>query len=177
MKNLLFRVVSPSFLLLCVCVSGVSALEVGDIAPDFELQGSDGQTHRLSDYRGKKAVVVAWFPKAYTRGCTIECKSLAENGDLIRAFQVTYFMASVDTVEDNIGFAEQQNADFPLLSDPSKKTARAYNVLGSGGLAARYTYYIGKSGRVLSVDKTIRPATSAQDIASELSKLGVSRVM
>src|SRR5690554_3716296 len=79
------------------------ALEVGDQAPDFTLAGSDGKTYSLSDYRGKKAVVLAWFPKAYTRGCTIECKSLAENGHLIRAYEVSYFMASVDALEDNKG--------------------------------------------------------------------------
>ena len=66
----------------------VLALDVGDIAPDFELQGSDGQTHKLSDYRGR-TVVIAWFPKAFTRGCTIECKSLAQNGHLLREFDVS----------------------------------------------------------------------------------------
>lgn len=55
-----------------------AALEVGDMAPDFSLPGSDGKTYQLSDYRGKQAVVLAWFPKAYTYGCTIECKSLAD---------------------------------------------------------------------------------------------------
>lgn len=53
-------------------------LKVGDQAPDFSLQGSDGKTYKLSDFKGKQAVVIAWFPKAYTSGCTIECKSLAE---------------------------------------------------------------------------------------------------
>ena len=47
-------------------------LKVGDTAPDFTLPGTDGKTHKLSDYRGKQAVVVAWFPKAFTQGCTIE---------------------------------------------------------------------------------------------------------
>lgn len=152
------------------------ALEVGDIAPDFELQGSDGQSHRLSDYRGQ-TVVIAWFPKAFTRGCTIECKSLAEKGHLIRGYQASYFMASVDPIEDNVGFAEQQGADFPILSDPTKATARAYNVLGSSGMATRHTYYIGAEGKVIAVDKKIRPATSAEDIALKLGELGVQQVL
>lgn len=156
--------------------SSAMALEVGDMAPDFSLEGTDGQVHRLSDYRGEKAVVLAWFPKAYTSGCTIECKSLAENGHLIRAFNVAYFMASVDSIADNVGFAEQQEADFPLLSDPSKRTAKAYNVLGSGGTASRHTYYIGLDGKVLAIDKLVRPATSAEDMAANLSKLGVDPV-
>lgn len=149
------------------------ALEVGDFAPDFALAGSDGNTYRLSDFKGKQAVVIAWFPKAYTRGCTIECKSLAENGELIRAFDVTYFMASVDPLDDNIGFAKEQNADFPLLSDPSKETAKAYGVLGAMGYAARHTFYIGKDGRILAIDTNVQPATSAEDMAATLAKLGV----
>ena len=64
-------------------------LQVGDMAPDFTLQASDGQTYTLADFRGEQAVVIAWFPRAFTRGCTIECKSLAENGHLIREYDVT----------------------------------------------------------------------------------------
>ena len=53
----------------------------GSKAPDFKLQASDGKEYSLADFAGKKTVVIAWFPKAFTQGCTIECKSLAENGD------------------------------------------------------------------------------------------------
>ena len=66
---------------------------------------------------------MAWFPKAFTQGCTIECKSLAANGDKIRKFDVAYFMASVDPLEGeggNLAFAKSESADFPLLSDPDK---------------------------------------------------------
>jgi len=152
------------------------ALEVGDIAPDFSLQGSDGKVHRLADYRGKETVVLAWFPKAYSRGCTIECKSLAENGNLIKEFAVTYFMASVDPVDNNVGFAEEQKADFPLLSDPTKKTARAYDVLSEKGYANRQTFYIGKDGKILAIDRKVRPATSAEDMVKMLASLGTPHV-
>jgi thioredoxin-dependent peroxiredoxin len=149
-------------------------LKVGDQAPDFSLQASDGKTYKLSDYKGKKTVVVAWFPKAFTSGCTIECKSLAANGDKIRKFNVAYFMASVDPVEANKGFAEQEKADFPLLSDPSKETAKAYGVLNQGnGFARRWTYYIGKDGKVLAIDKEVKPASSAEDMVAKLQELGV----
>src|SRR6186713_1646152 len=107
-------------------------LKVGDPAPDFSLPATDGKTYQLSDFKGKQAVVVAWFPKAFTQGCTIECKSLAEHGDLIKKYDVTYFMASVDPIEGEKGnkaFAEAHKADFPLLSDPTKETATAYGVM------------------------------------------------
>ena len=86
--------------LAVLLASGTSAaeLKVGDPAPDFALLGSDGKTHKLSDHKGKRAVVVAWFPRAFTQGCTIECKSLAANGAKLRRYEVAYYMASVDGV-------------------------------------------------------------------------------
>jgi len=146
---------------------------VGEMAPDFELTGSDGKTYKLSDFRGKQAVVIAWFPKAFTSGCTIECKSLAKNGDRIRAYDVRYFMASVDPVADNEGFAKQEKADFPILSDPTKAVAERYGVLAPMGYAKRWTFYVGKDGKVLAIDKSVNPATSAEDIAKKLGQLGV----
>ncbi len=148
-------------------------LKVGDPAPEFSLEASDGKTYKLSDFKGKKAVVVAWFPKAYTQGCTIECKSLAANGEKIRKFNVAYFMASVDPVADNKGFAEKEGADFPLLSDPSKETAKAYGVLNPRGMASRWTFYIGKDGRIAAIDTAVKPATSAEDMIAKLTELKV----
>jgi thioredoxin-dependent peroxiredoxin len=149
-------------------------LKVGDPAPDFSLQASDGKTYKLSDYKGKKAVVVAWFPKAFTSGCTVECKSLAANGDKIRKFNVAYFMASVDPLEANKGFAEQEKADFPLLSDPTKETATKYGVLNPGnGLARRWTFYVGKDGNILGIDKEVKPPTSAEDMVAKLGEYKV----
>ena len=56
-------------------------LKPGDPAPDFSMKGTDGKTHTLADYKGKQAVVIAWFPKAFTGGCTKECKSMRADGD------------------------------------------------------------------------------------------------
>ena len=163
-------------LLLLPVVAMAADLKVGDMAPDFTLQASDGKTYKLSDYRDKQAVVLAWFPKAYTKGCTIECKSLAQNGKLIQAYDVTYFMASVDPLEDSKGFAKETAADFPLLSDPTKATAEAYEVLVPVlGFAKRHTFYIGKDGRILKIDSDIKPETSAQDMAKTLGELGVAK--
>jgi peroxiredoxin Q/BCP len=152
-----------------------AALKVGDKAPDFKLQASDGKTYSLADFAGKKAVVVAWFPAAFTQGCTIECKSLAEHGDMIKKYDVAYFMASVDPVAKNTDFATAQKADFPLLSDPTKETATAYGVLNPRGMANRWTFYIGTDGKILAIDKAVKPATSAEDLAAKLGELGVAK--
>ena len=170
-----------------------TVVKVGDMAPDFSLQGTDGKTHKLSDYRGKQAVVIAWFPKAFTQGCTIECKSLAENGDKIRMYDVAYFMASVDSVEDNTKFAkatkvelqgrggapattvEKKEADFPLLADPTKETAKAYGVLAANGaFANRWTFYIDKDGKISYIEKMVNPAKSAEDMVAKLGELKVT---
>ncbi|HTK29485.1 MAG TPA: peroxiredoxin [Vicinamibacterales bacterium] len=152
---------------------GAGELKVGDLAPNFTLQASDGKTYSLADFRGRQDVVLAWFPKAYTRGCTIECKSLAEHGDMIKHYDVTYFMISVDPLEQNKGFADQEHADFPLLSDPTKATAEAYGVLNPSGVANRWTFYIGKDGKIQAIDKAVKPATSAEDMAAKLKELNV----
>ena len=154
-------------------------LKVGDMAPDFSLQGTDGKTHKLSEYRGKKAVVIAWFPKAFTQGCTIECKSLAANGGKIRRYDVAYFMASVDPLEGdggNAAFAKSEGADFPLLSDPTKETATKYGVLNARGMANRWTFYIDKNGRISHIDKAVRPATSAEDMIAKMGELKYAQV-
>ena len=160
-----------------VLASGASAdgVSVGDPAPDFELAASDGNTYELSDFRGQKAVVIAWFPKAFTGGCTIECKSFAANGDKIRAFDVAFFMASVDPVDANRAFAKDMNADFPILSDPDRNVAKAFGVLNSYGVSSRWTYYIGPDGKILEIDKQVSPRTSAEDVAATLGKLGISK--
>jgi len=152
-----------------------AGLKVGDPAPNFKLQASDGKTYQLSDFKGKKAVVVAWFPKAFTQGCTIECKSLAANGTKIREYDVAYFMASVDPLDQNTKFAADNKADFPLLSDPSKETATAYGVMSGAGFAQRWTFYIDKDGKVSFIDKAVKPASSAEDMVAKLGELKVAK--
>ena len=149
-------------------------LQVGDPAPDFTLDASDGNSYSLADFRGKQAIVIAWFPRAFTSGCTVECKSLAENSEQIREFDVTYFMASTDPVDKNAAFAEETEADFPLLSDPEGDVARAYGVY-TMGFAKRHTFYIDVEGNIARIDRAVKPSTSAEDMIANLAELGVAR--
>ena len=169
-RSILIKIMLP---LACMLSATASALEVGDQAPAFSLAATDGKTYSLEQFHDKQAIVIAWYPKAFTSGCTIECKSLAQNGHLLKRLDVTYFMASVDSLETNTEFAEENVADFPLLSDPGNKVAKAYDVLAFYGVPKRHTIYIGKDGKVLFVDKKINAATSAEDIAAKLEELGV----
>ena len=167
----------PIKFLLAILLAATSitatALQVGDQAPDFLLQATDGKSYSLSQFRDKQAVVIAWYPKAYTSGCTIECKSLAQNGHLLKRLEVAYFMACVDSLKDNKGFAKETEADFPLLSDPTKKTAKDYEVLAFYGVPKRHTFYIDKNGKILFIETNINPDTSAEDMAAKLEELGV----
>ena len=146
-------------------------LAVGDKAPALNLESTAGGRYALGD----RAVVLAWFPRAFTSGCTAQCKSLAEKGHLIREFDVDYFMASVDPIEDNKGFAEANNADFPMLSDPTKAAATAYGVLHERGFSLRHTFYIGADGTILAIDRNVKPATAAEDTAAKLAELGFAK--
>ena len=148
-------------------------LKVGDTAPNFNLQATNGKFYQLSDYLDKQAVVVAWYPMANTRGCTFECKSLVEKGHLIREYNVSYFMVSVDPLDDNRKFAKETGADFPMLSDPTKETAISYDVLNLFNVASRVTFYISKEGKILKIDEDITPKTAAEDIAANLKALSV----
>jgi len=169
----------------CAMLIGVSAsfaplsaeeLKVGDEAPNFKLVGSDGKLYQLSDYKGKQAVVLAWFPKAFTGGCTKECKSFREQGEAIRKYKVAYFTASIDKPEDNKRFAESLELDYPILSDPEKSTAAAYGVIDEQRkLPYRHTYYIGEDGKILYIDKEVDAANHGQDLVKQLEKLGVEK--
>jgi len=150
-------------------------LKVGDPAPNFNLQATNGDFYNSADYKGKQAIVLAWYPMANTRGCTIECKSLTEKGHLIRQYDVSYFMASVDPLDDNRDFAKKTGADFPMLSDPTKVAAKAFDVLNFVGIASRVTFYISKEGNIIKIDEHISPKTAAEDMAKTLKELGVAQ--
>ncbi len=150
--------------------------KVGDMAPDFEMTGTDGKVYKAKDFVGKEAVVIAWYPRAFTGGCTKECKSFRESGAQLKDFKVAYFTASTDPVDKNKEFAKSLDLDYPILSDPEGKNAKMFGVLRDDGKAAnRVTFIIGSNGKVLAVDDKVKTETHAQDIAGQLEKLGVPR--
>lgn len=154
-------------------------LKVGDAAPAFELAGSDGKTYKLADFKDKQVVVVAWFPKAFTGGCTKECKSMKENGAVLKKYNVAYFTASCDSVDGEKGnkaFAASLGLDYPILCDPTRKTAMDYGLTASPtGNAKRVTFYIGKDGKILYIDASVKTDAHGADIAKKLEELGVEK--
>ena len=94
---------------------------------------------------------------------------------MLRRFDVEYFAASVDSPETNAKFAASLGVDVPILSDPTKETARAYGVLAPSGMASRWTFYIGSDGRILAIDKQVHASSHGVEIAKRLEGLRVQR--
>jgi thioredoxin-dependent peroxiredoxin len=164
-----------ALVLIAAAAWAASPPSVGDPAPAWKLQGSDGRTYQLTDFRGKQAVVIAWFPKAFTPGCTKECTSLRENSDALRKLGVAFFPASVDDVATNRRFAESLGLDVPILCDPTFGTARAFGVFKEEArVAERRTFYIGKDGRIAFIDQEVKPASHGADVAAKLKELGLA---
>jgi peroxiredoxin Q/BCP len=179
-RHAAFRVAQGACALLVVLsvtalAVAADGLKAGDKAPAFSLQGSDGKTYSLADFKGKKAVVVAWFPKAFTGGCTKECKSFREHSSDMKKLGVAYFTASVDTPEYNKKFAESLDLDYPILSDPDKSTATAYGVLNAQrGVPNRWTFYIDKDGVIKEIDKKVNTTNAGPDVAAKVKELGLT---
>ncbi len=167
----------PAFVLAFVTVAPCLAEmpKVGDKAPDFAMAATDGKTYGLDDFVGKQAVIIAWYPRAFTGGCTKECKSFREAGEQLKQFNVAYFTASTDPVDKNTEFAKSLELDYPILCDPTGKAATAFGVLKPDGKAAnRVTFIIGQDGKILAVDSQVATDTHAQDLAKQLASLGIA---
>lgn len=105
----------------------------------------------------------------------MQCKALRDSAREIQSFDVAYFMASVDTLEDNTAFANEHEANFPILADPEKEMTSEYGVLGGSGFANRWTFYIDKDGTILKIDKETNPATAGRDLTNTMAELGFPR--
>ena len=139
------------------------SLKVGDPAPDFALPDQNGKIHRLSDYRGRY-VVVYFYPKDFTPGCTREARAFNEALDALAAEGAVVLGISADDVERHKKFAEKLGLKFPLLADPEKKVIQAYGAWGTKNLygkkvegTMRYTYVIDPEGRIVKIIKRAKP--------------------
>ena len=130
------------------------ALDVGAIAPDFELPLKIGEPPiRLSDYRDGKPVVLLFFPLAFSSVCTAEMCTVAENYSSWQGLDVEVIGISVDSPFVNQKFAEDCNAAFPIVSDFNKSASEAYGVLydefvGLKGVSKRAAFVVDKDGRI-----------------------------
>src|SRR5881409_4421448 len=121
-------------------MQAVSRLEVGRQAPDFTALTTTGQTIHLSDYRGKK-VVLYFYPKDDTPGCTVESCGLRDQYQKIRELGAEVLGVSVDSVESHQKFTEKFHLPFQLLADTDKSITKAYGVLNDkSNMVRRVTF-------------------------------------
>lgn len=127
-------------------------LNPGDEAPDLELRDQTGQPVRLSDYRGKKAVVLVFYPFSFTSTCQSELCGIRDRIEVFRTDDVETIAVSVDSPPAHRAWAEQQGYDFPILADfwPHGEVSRSYGVFNDAiGAADRGTFVIDHEGTIV----------------------------
>jgi len=143
------------------------AVEIGDVAPDFELKDQHGTPVRLSELRGKKNVVLVFYPLAFSGVCSGELYEMRDSFPEAERDDVELLTVSVDSVHVHRTWAEIEGYEFGLLSDfwPHGAVAKSYGVFDDErGLAMRGTFIIDKSGVVRW--KVVSPILQARDLAA-----------
>lgn len=152
-------------------------LEIGMKAPDFTLQNKDGNTVSLSDYLGKK-VVLYFYPRDNTPGCTRQACAFAAAYDWFRSGNVEVIGISKDSVASHVKFAEKYDLPFVLLSDPELTAIQAYGVwqekkqYGKVSMGiVRTTFLIDEAGKIEKIMPKVKPDTNAEEILAALSEM------
>jgi thioredoxin-dependent peroxiredoxin len=153
---------------------GVSHLKEGDSAPLFSLRDQNGRLVNLTDFSGNSWVVLYFYPKDDTPGCTKEACDFRDNFKQLARLDAVVLGVSVDTVESHEKFSEKFRLTFPLLADEDKKISLAYGVLTSYlgfSVARRTTFLIDPSGKIRKVFPSVNPTGHASEVARALSGL------
>ena len=131
------------------------SLSVGDTAPEFDLTASDGRKLRLSEFKGKKHVVLYFYPKDFTPVCTAEACGFRDNYAALQTLNTEVIGVSMDDDGSHGKFAEKHSVPFALVSDPEKKLALSYGAFEGlralFGKVKRITYVIDKQGKIAAV--------------------------
>ncbi|AGO60044.1 peroxiredoxin [Ferroplasma acidiphilum] len=145
------------------------ALKIGDKAPDFKANDELGKTVSLADFRGKSPVVLYFYPKAETPGCTAEAKCFRDNWDAIKPLGAIVLGVSSDSEEKQKSFKDHYKLQFTLLSDKNKSIREAYDAKGFL-IPARITYIIDKQGIIRGVHNSQMDPKSHIDFAIKTLK-------
>ena len=146
--------------------------KVGDTAPDFSAAASSGSTVSLKDYLGKGNIILYFYPKDDTPGCTKEACGIRDTFSEFKGLDATVWGVSFDSVESHKKFIEKYNLPFLLLADTDKKVAKAYGVADDNSkTASRVTFVINKAGKIAFVNPKVNPATHAEELRTVLSHL------
>ena len=156
--------------LLLLPMLAAADIEVGGPAPDFELPDQDGQLHSLEDYRDRW-VVLYFYPKDETPGCTTEACEFRDNIFAYRELNAQILGVSLDDVESHKAFAENHGLPFPLLADTEGTVADAYGVktrMMGFTVAKRQTFLINPQGNVAIHYEKVDPDTHSEQVLADL---------
>ena len=145
----------------------------GERAPEFEAKDQDGNTVSLASFRGKP-VVLYFYPKDDTPGCTAEACSFRDSMTILRDCGIVVMGVSVDSEESHAEFVSKYKLNFALLSDRKKSIVRAYGAESPFGTAKRVTYIIGPDEIIKYVFPHVRTKTHANDVLKKAEELGLA---
>jgi peroxiredoxin Q/BCP len=147
--------------------------KAGDMAPEVSLPSGDGSMVSLKDYKGKW-VVLYFYPKDFTSGCTLEAKNFERDQAKYQSAGAVVLGVSVDSAQSHKDFCAKEGLNFKLLADPDAKTVAAY---GSGmdykgaKMAARNTFLIDPQGKIVKVYTSVKPAEHSDEVLKDLAEL------
>lgn len=148
-----------------------NTLKAGALAPDFTLPNQEGEDISLRDYKGKKNVVVYFYPKAMTPGCTVQAHGIRDHAKDFAKLQTVVLGISPDAVKRLTAFTERDDLNFQLLSDEDHKVAETY---GAWSLKKNYgkeymgilrsTFIVDKAGKLVHMMPKVTTKTHADDV-------------
>lgn len=139
-------------------------LKEGAAAPDFTLPTDDGRQIKLSDYRGKQTVVLYFYPRDETPGCTKQACAFRDSLADYKKENIEVLGVSVDSVDSHKEFKKNQKLNFTLLADADKKVSEQYGVLSAAGYSSRTTFVISKDGLIKKIYQKVDPALNAAEV-------------
>lgn len=150
--------------------------EEGQTAPDFTLPNQEGQEVNLDHYRGQW-VVLYFYPRDMTTGCTIEAHNFQRDLSQYKALNAAILGVSVDTVDSHRQFCTKDSLHFTLLADPGKKVVEKYGSLGNFGplqIANRNTFLINPEGKIVRVWTKVNPSVHSHEVLAALTSMRAS---
>jgi peroxiredoxin Q/BCP len=154
---------------LCLAAAAAEVPEVGQTAPAVVLPSQDGATVDLKSFRGKW-VVLYFYPKDMTQGCTIEAHNFQQDLAKYQNLNAAIVGVSVDSTDSHQQFCTKESLTFKLLSDTGKKVVEEYGSLSPSGVAARNTFLIDPTGKIVQVWTKVSPMKHSEEVLAALAE-------
>jgi peroxiredoxin Q/BCP len=148
------------------------SLQVGQDAPKFKAQVTDGSWVSLDDYKGKENVILYFYPEDMTSGCTVEACNFRDDKSKFDALHTVIFGVSMDPIEMHKQFTEKDHLNFPLIVDTTGTICRAYGVpLNEDRYPKRWTYLIDKNGKIAKIYQKVDVRIHSADLQKDIEAL------